>query len=251
MKKLGQHFLIDNETAKKEVRYADINKNDVVLEIGPGKGVLTKILAGKAHTVIAVEIDKKLASHLKNILPDNVEIINDDVLNLDFKKIPVFNKIVSNIPFQISSPLTFKLLKTSFEKAVIIYQKEFAERMVASPGDKNYSRLTVNIYYKAKCEILDIIPKKCFHPQPQVDACIVKIVPRTSPPFDVKDENFFHDLTKKLFMHRRKKIKNTIKKYYGLKKLDDIPFINNRVEDLKPEEIGELSSFILKQHHRF
>jgi len=245
-KKLGQHFLIDKKIAERQVEYAQVNKKDVVLEIGPGRGILTKILAEKAKQVVAVEIDKHLIDKLRSSLPENVVLIHGDVLKTDFAALPVFNKIVSNLPFSISSPITFKILKHSFSTAILMYQKDFAQRMIAVPHNKNYSRLSVNIYYKTHCRILETISRNCFYPKPQVDSCIVELIPRVEPPFSVINEEFFFDLTKKLFNQRRKKIRNIIEREYG-KKIDNLPYLNSRVEELKPEQIGELSNLLIKK----
>jgi 16S rRNA (adenine1518-N6/adenine1519-N6)-dimethyltransferase len=242
-KKLGQHFLIDKNIAELEVKYASIKNNDVVLEIGPGEGILTKLLANKAKKVIAIEIDQELIKKLKPELPENVKLIHGDALKIDFNQIPLFNKIVANLPFQISSPITFKFLKHRFSKAVLIYQKDFAKRMTSPPKSSNYSRLSVGVYYKAHCKILKDVPKNCFFPQPKIDTCIVELIPRKKPPFHVTDERFFFDLTKKLFSHRRKKIKNTLREKYEIE-IDDFPFLDKRVEELSPEQIGELSNLI-------
>lgn len=241
--KLGQNFLIDKRVAEREINYADISEKDVVLEIGPGKGVLTKLLAEKAKKVIAIELDKNLFNNLNTALPSNVELINDDVLKINFDALTKFNKIVSNLPFQISSPITFKLLDYNFDLAVLIYQKEFADRMIAKSGSKDYSRLSVSTYYKAECEVLETVPKVCFNPQPKVDSCIVKLVPRKDPPFSVPDEQFFFNFTRNLFNHRRKKIKNILDERYSLK-LKNFPHLDDRVENLTPEQIGELSNTI-------
>jgi 16S rRNA (adenine1518-N6/adenine1519-N6)-dimethyltransferase len=246
-KRLGQIFLIDKYVAEREVQHAKITEKDVVLEIGPGKGILTGILADRAKEVIAIEIDKNIYSGLKNKLPKNVKLINNDVLKVDFNTLPKFNKIVSNLPFQISSPITFKFLKYNFNLAVLIYQKEFANRMVACPRSKDYSRLSVGVYYKAYCEILEIIPKTCFKPQPKVDSCTIKLTPRTFPPFIVKNEILFFELSKNLFNYRRKKIKNILKDLYRIQD-SNIPFLDNRVEDLTPEQIGNLSNILFENH---
>lgn len=242
MVKLGQNFLIDENIAKQEVQYADVNKEDVVLEVGAGKGLLTNFLAEKAGEVIAVEIDSSLVDYLQSFLPDNVELVNKDILKLDFKRLPDFNKVVSNLPFQISSPFTFKILDHDFEIAVLIYQKDFAERLVANPGSKEYSRLTVGVYYKSCCKLLRIVPRNCFSPQPDVDAALVKIRPRQKPPFFVENEEFFFRLTRDLFNHRRKKIKTTLKNLYGNIGWDEVSYVEKRVEKLTPEEIGEISN---------
>ena len=120
IKKIGQNFLIDKSVAEREINYATINKNDTVLEIGPGNGILTEIIAEKAKHVIAVEIDKKLVEKLKKNILKNVTLITADILDLDLFKIIPFNKVVANLPFQISSSITFKLLDYPFSKAVLI-----------------------------------------------------------------------------------------------------------------------------------
>ena len=244
-KKFGQNFLIDSTIVEKEINYCNITKDDVVLEVGPGKGILTKPLAERAHKVIAIEIDKKLVANLKKFLPKNVVLIHNDVLNVDFETIPKFNKIVSNLPYKISSPITFKFLQYDFNKAVLIYQREFAYRMIAKAGSKNYSRLSVGVYYKAMCEINETIPRTSFDPQPKVDSCIVSLSPRKNNPFFVLDEKFFFKLTRELFNHRRKKIKNIIKKIFGFES-KEIPFMDERVEQLTPENIGKLSNTLLE-----
>ena len=244
--KLGQNFLIDSKTAEREIKYADITNDDIVLEIGPGKGILTKLLANSAKKVIAIEIDKNLLDRLKKSIPDNVEIIHGDCVKIDFNVLPKFDKIVSNLPFQISSPITFKFLEHDFKLAVLIYQKEFADRMIAKAGSKNYSRLSVGIYYKTKCELLETIPKTSFRPQPKVDSCIIRLAPRKTPPFEVLNEIFFQKLTKNLFNNRRKKIKNTLENNYDIL-LDGIPYLEKRVENLTPEQIGELSNILYKR----
>ena len=160
-----------------------------------------------------------------------------------------FNKIVSNLPYHISSPITFKLLNCDFTLAILIYQKEFAERMVAKPGSKDYSRLSVGVYYKSICNIVETIPKTCFYPQPKVDSCVVKLYPRTSSPFSVLDEAFFFHLTRELFNHKRKRIKTTIREVYSMEN-KNIPYQNMRVEKILPEQIGELSNFLFELNER-
>ncbi|HDM67079.1 MAG TPA: ribosomal RNA small subunit methyltransferase A [Thermoplasmatales archaeon] len=246
-RKLGQHFLRDPIVAEREVEYAEVSKEDVVLEIGPGWGILTKKLAEHAKKVIAIEIDDLLVSHLKVMMPSNVTVIKGDAVEIDFSTIPPFNKIVSNIPFRISSPITFKLIKQGFDKAVLMYQKEFAERMIAKPGDENYSRLSVAVYYKTYAKILEKVPRGCFTPPPRVDCCLVELIPREKPPFEVVNEEFFFNLTRELFNHRRKKIRQTLKLLYD-RIPNDTPFQDNRVEELKPEEIGVLANHLYEKH---
>jgi 16S rRNA (adenine1518-N6/adenine1519-N6)-dimethyltransferase len=245
--KLGQNFLINHEVAEREINYACLSKDDIILEIGPGEGILTKKLAEKVKQVIAIEIDYKLVKKLNENLPNNVKLIHADALKVDFNSLPAFNKIVANLPFQISSPFTFKLLNYPFSKAVLIYQKDFAERMTAKKGSKKYSRLSVGIYYKTDCRILETVPKESFYPIPKVDSSIVELIPRNKPPFKVLDEKYFFDIVKKLFTHRRKKIKNIL--FDKSENIKNISYINCRVEDLSPEQIGKLSDDLFKMDY--
>lgn len=246
--KKGQNFLIDKNVADKEINYSGITKEDVVLEIGPGKGILTELLAKKSKKVIAIEIDEKLIDDLECFLPKNVEIIHSDVLKVDFNSLPKFSKIVSNIPYQISSPITFKILDYDFKLGILIYQREFAERMVAESHSKNYSRLSVGVYYKANCELLEMVSKSCFRPKPKVDSYMVKLIPRKKPKFKVNNEKFFFEVTRELFSHRRKKIKNVVLKRWNIM-IEKELFADERVEDLKPEQIGKLSDYIYNFLH--
>jgi 16S rRNA (adenine1518-N6/adenine1519-N6)-dimethyltransferase len=240
--RFGQHFLIDLSVASREVGYAKLTNDDIVLEIGPGLGVITRLLAQKAKQVIAIEIDQRLVDKLKTALPENVTLISGDALSIDFQTLPRFTKIVSNLPFEISSPITFKFLESSFSRAILIYQKDFAERLVALPGKKEYSRLTVGVTYKAHCRILEDVSRSCFSPAPKVDSSIVELTPREKPLFNVENEWFFFELTKQLFNHRRKKIRYTIRSLYG--DLEQLPYLDRRVEELTPEQIGELSNVL-------
>ncbi len=240
----GQHFLVDLSVACREVEYAQITKDDIVLEIGPGTGIITRLLAQKAKQVIAIEIDQRLVKQLTTTLPANVTLITGDAVRIDFQELPRFTKIVSNLPYQISSPITFKFLSCSFSKAVLIYQKDFAERLVAAPGTKQYSRLTVGVSYKAQCRMLEDVPRHCFSPQPSIESSIVELIPYGKPRFTVDNESFFFELTKQLFTHRRKKIRSTIKAYYGDQ--TQLPYLDLRVEQLSPEQIGKFSNTLYR-----
>ncbi len=250
-KRLGQHFLSDEATANRQVQYAKVGKNDTVLEIGPGLGILTGILSTRAKRVVAVEADPAAADYIERTYED-VEIIRGDVLKVD---LPEFDKVVSNLPFNISSPITFKLLEVPFDSAILMYQKEFAERLVASDGGKEYSRLSVNAFYRANCEILETVPRTLFYPEPKVDASIVRIEPR-HPPFEVIDEGHFFKVVKALFTHRRKQIRNSLMLEWRsltdtresmAQFVSELPGSQRRVEELSPEEIGELSNRIIKE----
>ncbi|MGC8662993.1 MAG: 16S rRNA (adenine(1518)-N(6)/adenine(1519)-N(6))-dimethyltransferase RsmA [Thermoplasmata archaeon] len=238
-KRLGQVFLSDRNILRLIGDYAQIEEGETVLEIGSGPGNLTKELLSRGAKIVAIEKSKEYFDLLSTILRDEIEkgkleIINGDALKMEF---PYFDKIVSNIPYNISSPLTFKLLNYEFKMGIIMYQKEFAKRLVAKPGSENYSRLSVDFYYFADAEILRIVPKSCFYPVPEVDSALVKITPRKK--FTVLDEKIFFNLTKELFSQRRKKIKNILK-------IRDVPFGDKRPEELSPEDLGQISNFISK-----
>jgi 16S rRNA (adenine1518-N6/adenine1519-N6)-dimethyltransferase len=250
-KRKGQYILTDENVIARQIRYADIDKTNTVLEIGPGLGAITFPLAEGAGKVIAIEQDVQSYEYLKDRIPGNVELILGDALKLD---LPKFDICVSNLPYGISSPITFRLLEHVFERAVLMYQQEFAERMVANPGETAYSRLSIMVYYRAKCGILERVPKKAFYPQPDVDSAIVGLAPR-KPPFIVNNEDFFFRVVKELFSTRRKKIRNSISRLIegelrrkgnftaSLQKkiIDSLPFGDSRVEMLTSEQLGQLS----------
>ncbi|MEM2924951.1 MAG: 16S rRNA (adenine(1518)-N(6)/adenine(1519)-N(6))-dimethyltransferase RsmA [Halobacteria archaeon] len=252
----GQHFLKDERVLKRIVEYAQVGEGDVILEIGAGKGNLTRALAEKAKQVYAIELDKKLASDLRaKFAGTNVEVIQGNALKLDF---PYFNKVVSNIPYYISSDLTFKLLRYKFELGVLMYQKEFAERMTAMPGDKNYGRLSITAQHYAEIEILEIVPRSAFTPVPEVDSAIVRLKLR-KPSYEVKNEEFFLKLVSTCFSQRRKKLKNAILKAASSLELNQLALEevvkegsqwNKRAEELSPAEFALLANELIKYRNR-
>lgn len=244
-KRLGQHYLIDNLKRDKILSYANLKDDDIVLEIGPGIGTLTIPLASKAGKVIAIEKDKRIASILKRKLygHDNVEVIIGDALKIKF---PQFNKIVSNLPYKISSPITFKFLEYDFDFGILMYQREFAERMIAKPGTRDYSRLSVALYFMANIEIIDYIPRKAFLPPPKVESAIVKLTPKG------KINGIFERTCRALFQHKKKKAKNAlIESFHEISNKADpkevVKFIDpilleKRVFTLDPLEILRISN---------
>jgi len=178
-KNLGQNYLIDKNKRDQIVNFGNISNDDVILEIGAGIGTLTIELAKKAKKVIAIEQDPKICEILANRLKEekisNVELINDDALKVDF---PKFTKIISNLPYQISSPITFKFLDYDFDLAVLMYQKEFADRMNGEVASKNYSRLSAMLYFRCDVEKLTDVSQESFIPKPQIDSTVVKLTPK-------------------------------------------------------------------------
>ena len=250
---LGQNFLIVDDIIEREVRRAEIKVNETVLEIGPGLGFLTNELSKHAKRVYAIEKDPRLVEILQMEYPwKNVEIIQGDALKVEF---PRFDKIVSNLPYQISSPITFKFLRHDFKKAVLIYQLEFAQRMIAKPGDKNYSRLSVMVQAKAEVELVEKIGKGAFYPKPKVDSAVIVLKPKPKEKQIELDER----LVKALFQHRRKKSSKALKDSYhmlglsreefkGSKEIfDSIPHAEKRVFQLSIEEIKDIEEFLKKE----
>ena len=247
-KRLGQHFLVDSRVALRHVDHARIGPSDTVLEIGPGLGVLTRLLAERTRHVTAIEADRRLAAYLRESLP-GVDVIEGDALTIEW---PRFDVMASNLPYQISSPLTFRLLNEPFRRAVLMYQWEFARRMIAKPATADYSRLSVGVYRRSTCEILERVPRNAFHPQPRVDSALVRLEPRPAP-FPIADPERYDAVVDALFQHRRKTVENGLR--FGWKAvatsrvaleavLPAVPFRTRRVEELSPEEIGRIADAV-------
>ena len=258
-KRAGQHQVIDPTVLEQMVDYAELSRDDVVLEIGAGVGNLTLLLAARAGKVIAVERDRRLMIVLGERLEghSNVELVCGDALQIE---LPKFNKVVANLPYGISSDITFRLLGRKFELAVLMYQREFAKRLAAKPGSDDYSRLTVNAYYRASVELLGELPPEAFFPQPKVTSAIVRLKPR-EPPFEVADENMFFNVVRALFQHRRQRVRNALYRSFGEifpgkrpPKAERRAFIDGklpkalaeaRVMDLSPEKFGEIADCLV------
>ncbi|MCD6576101.1 MAG: ribosomal RNA small subunit methyltransferase A [Nanoarchaeota archaeon] len=238
MVRFGQHFIKSESLLREIASYLNISKDDVVLEIGAGDGRLTKYLVD-AKKVYAVEIDKRLIPKLEEKNMPNVEIINKDILDFGFPK--DVNKIIGNLPYELSSPITEKILLFLNSQlhsgvknllAVLMYQREFAERMTTFPGLKDYSRLSVLVNYYADCEIIKNIPKGVFRPPPKVDSSLVKIVPKDV----VRDDKLF-EVVKILFMHKNKKVINALIDSREFLKVKD----KNELKSILPKLLGELA----------
>ena len=261
---LGQNYLIDKNKRDQIIGFGEITKDDVVLEIGTGIGTLTIELAKKARKVIAIEQDTRiseiLARRLEEEKIDNVDLINGDALKVDF---PHFNKIISNLPYQISSPITFKFLDYDFDLAVLMYQKEFTDRMNGEVGSKNYSRLSAMLYFKCDVEKLTDVSCESFIPKPQIDSTVVKLTPKENR---IPEDEFriYSRFTRALFQHRNKKIRNALidsrhiinnidkkvlkKRLNSIEDEELLDYLKKRVVVLTPEEILYIS---LKLHPLF
>lgn len=248
---LGQNFLIVPDVIKRNVERAGLREFDTVLEIGPGLGVLTDELSKRAGKVYAIERDSRIVEILRREYAwANVMIIEGDALRVEW---PEFNKMVSNLPYQISSPVTFELLKHEFERAVLIYQLEFAKRMVARPSDKNYSRLSLMVQARANAELVERIGRGAFWPRPKVDSAVIVLEPKPRGKRIDLNEN----LAKALFQHRRSTVASALKKSAHMmgvdkKKLKDlkrvitlVPHAGKRVFQLLPEDVLDIEVYLI------
>jgi 16S rRNA (adenine1518-N6/adenine1519-N6)-dimethyltransferase len=218
-KRLGQHFLVDRNILNKVIRTAEVGKEDGVIEVGPGLGEMTLALARLAKRVIAVEIDPRLVEILKKKLADcpNVEVVQSDILKVDFRSFskeeghPV--KVVANLPYQISTPLLFRFIeaKEVFSTLTLMLQREVAERMVASPGGKEYGRLSVLLQMFLDLSVRFFIPPSAFFPSPRVGSAVVHMVWKEKPMVDKQDEEWFIKVVKASFGYRRKTLANALK----------------------------------------
>ncbi|MBO7352690.1 MAG: 16S rRNA (adenine(1518)-N(6)/adenine(1519)-N(6))-dimethyltransferase RsmA [Lachnospiraceae bacterium] len=220
-KKFGQNFLIDTHVLDKIIAAAQITKDDMVLEIGPGIGTMTQYLCENAGKVIAVEIDRTLVPILENDTLseyDNFRIINEDVLKLDLKKLieeenggrPI--KVAANLPYYITTPIVMKLLeeRLPIDNITVMVQKEVAERMQAGPGSKDYGALSLAVQYYADAYIAANVPPNCFMPRPNVGSAVIRLTLHKEPPVKVKDERLMFALIRASFNQRRKTLQNGI-----------------------------------------
>ena len=228
-KKFGQNFLIDTHVLDKIIQSANITKDDMVLEIGPGIGTMTQYLAQAAGKVIAVEIDK-------NLIPlsgyDNVRVINEDVLKLDLKKLadeenngkPV--KVVANLPYYITTPIIMGLFENEVpvESITVMVQKEVADRMQTGPGNKDYGALSLAVQYYADPYIVANVPPNCFMPRPKVGPAVIRLTCHQEKPVQVQDEKLMFNIIRASFNQRRKTLAN------GLKNAATLDFTKEEVE---------------------
>lgn len=225
-KKYGQNFLIDGRVLDKIIEAAELSKNDYVIEIGPGLGTMTQRMAPLCKHVTAIEIDKELIPILSDTLSDfdNVDVINDDVLKVDFRELiekknegkPI--KIVANLPYYITTPIIMELLeeKLKIKSITVMVQKEVADRMKVGPGTKDYGALSLAVKYYASPYIVANVPQNCFIPRPNVASAVIRLNCHEKPPVSVKDEKLMFSLIRAAFNQRRKTLINAVSNYTGL-----------------------------------
>jgi 16S rRNA (adenine1518-N6/adenine1519-N6)-dimethyltransferase len=210
-KRLGQNFLIDQNIKNKIIDSVRLNREDTVLEIGPGLGALTEDLCARAKKVTAIEKDTRLYNFLLNEANSNLELLNKDILKYEFKNLPQKLIIVGNLPYSISSPILNHLIenKAHIDSAYITVQKEFGERVTAMPGAKDYASLSCYIQFYTEPKILFNIPRAAFFPAPEVDSCFMRLIMRKEKLFDV-DETLFFKIIRSAFGKRRKTIESSL-----------------------------------------
>lgn len=219
-KSLGQHWLVDDTALSSICQQANLTKNDTVLEIGPGQGALTKHLVQQVGLVIAVEFDDILAQSLKTrVKTDNLRVINQDILNFDFSSMPLGYKIVANIPYYLTSHL-FRLITQSTNlpaSAVILVQKEIAERICASQGQMSVLAVSIQVYFNAS--LGSIVPSSSFDPAPKVDSQVVILQKLPNSLVKNLDEKLFFRIVKAGFSAKRKKLRSSLSAGLGMEKL--------------------------------
>jgi 16S rRNA (adenine1518-N6/adenine1519-N6)-dimethyltransferase len=256
-RRLGQHFLRDLNVVADTLDSLDLQPGEHVLEIGPGRGVLTLALAGRVGPegrLVAVELDEALAVGLRPVVPPQVEVIHGDAVAVDLAALGPFDKVAGNLPYQISSPLTFRILDLPYRRAVFLYQLEFAERLAAGVGDPAYGRLSVARAYRATAEVVRRVRPGAFQPPPRVMSALVRLEPHAKEPFDIGGDVRFYDLVvRELFSQRRKTLRRVLVNRaatLGLPKLDveeatailvEADVTADRVEELDPPGYGRLT----------
>lgn len=267
-KSLGQNFLIDDCVIEKIIESSNIEKEDLIIEIGPGLGVLTERLLKKSNNVVVIELDKKMIEILQNrfCLNRNLEIINDDVLKVDLEKL-IKNKkeqtninkvkIVANLPYYISTPIIMKLLENRLEisEIIVMVQKEVAQRLGAETGTREAGAITYAVEYYAKATPIIDVPKESFIPSPKVESQVIKLEVRQNPKIEVEDEKLLFNIIQKSFMQRRKTLSNALinnrildskEEVEKMFKTLEIPS-NVRGENLTLEEFGKIANYVYKR----
>ena len=267
-KSLGQNFLINNEVVENIVNSSDISKEDMVIEIGPGLGTLTKYLLEKAGKVLCVELDTKMIKILQDrfSLYDNFELINEDILKVNLNEIIIENKkdgkiknvkIVANLPYYITTPIIMKLLeeKLDIKSITVMIQKEVADRLIETPGGKNTGAITHTVYYYCESEKIMEVPNSSFIPEPEVTSEVIKLNLRDKPAVDIENTKVMFMIIKSAFMQRRKTLLNAltntkvfINKEEGIQILKELNLDENvRAEKLSIQDFANIAKIIIER----
>ena len=265
-KDLGQNFLINNEVVENIINSSEVSEEDLIIEIGPGLGTLTKELIKRAGKVVCIELDKKMIKILKDrfITSSNLEILNEDVLQVDLNELIKKHKgndnikkakIVANLPYYITTPIIMKLLedKLDIESITVMIQKEVADRLIEIPGGKNTGAITYTIYYYCESEKIMEVPNNSFIPEPDVTSEVIKMKLRNKPAVEIENPKVMFMIIKSAFMQRRKTLLNALtntqvfaSKQEGLKILKKLNLDENvRAENLSIQDYANIAKEIL------
>jgi 16S rRNA (adenine1518-N6/adenine1519-N6)-dimethyltransferase len=262
-KSLGQNFLVDPNVLQKIIDAADLNSEKGALEIGPGIGALTQQLAKSAGKVVAIEIDQRLLPLLQETLAGypHASVVHGDILKVELQSLfrdhfQEYEKVsvVANLPYYITTPIIMKLLeeKLPLENIVVMIQKEVGERMSAKPGGKEYGSLSIAVQYYCQPEVITIVPKTVFIPQPNVDSAVIRLKVREKPAVEVEDEAFFFDVVQASFVQRRKTIYNNLAARYFSKEtkaqLEPI-LLEAGIEPVRRGETLSMEEYARLSHH--
>jgi 16S rRNA (adenine1518-N6/adenine1519-N6)-dimethyltransferase len=238
--RLGQHFLIKGSVLERIAGAACPAEEDLVIEIGPGRGALTERLLKRAARVIAIEIDSSLADHLRRKFRSEarLEVLHRDVLETDLSRWGAA-VIAGNLPYYITSPILEKALASPFRRAVFLVQKEVAQRLAAAPGSRDFGLLTARTAVFAEARLLFEVKPAAFHPPPEVDSAVVRLEPRPWP-LPADEIPVFLDFLARCFRHKRKTLRNNLAPHYGRESIDTWPEAPLRAEQLPLEKFVEM-----------
>ena len=264
-KSLGQNFLISEEVVEKIISCGQIQEEDLIIEVGPGLGTLTKYLLEKAGKVICIELDKKMIHLLKErfLFNKNVEILHQDILTIDLRKLIEEEKqktglkhvkIVANLPYYITTPIMMKLLEEELpiESITVMIQKEVADRLIAIPGEKETGAITYSVYYYAEAQGVMEVPHSSFIPEPEVTSKIITLNIRREPVIKSEEKEFMFQIIKHAFMQRRKTLVNALvntkileNKEEGINMLEGLGIdVKIRPEKLSLEDYAKIAKYL-------
>ena len=270
-KSLGQNFLVNDNVIDEIIRGSNIDKQDLIIEIGPGLGVLTNRLLQESNNVVAVELDKRMVNILKDRFAQNIndqaesklEIINEDILKINLNQLIAEKrkkqeikqvKIVANLPYYISTPIIMKLLENrlDIDEIIVMVQKEVAERLIAKTGTRLAGAITYAVEYYSEATSLIKVPKESFVPSPKVESEVIKLKVRKDKKIHVENEKLLFNIISKSFMQRRKTLSNALLNNNIMKNKDDVKKMwtelgmdeNVRGESLTLEQFGKITDYI-------
>lgn len=258
-KSLGQHFLRDENISRKIIAAVQPASDDVILEIGPGEGALTRYLADTAGTLLAVDIDPRVIACLRGeFTGKNVQLIRADFLDVDLQAFARTHgsrlRIIGNIPYNITSPILFHVLdnRSAVSDATLMMQREVARRLVAAPCSKDYGILSVLCGMFTEPELLFDVSPNSFRPKPAVVSSVVSLVMRNRPAAHLEDESFFRAMVRGVFGKRRKTLRNSLRYFLKDRDIPDLPEedLGQRPEQLTIQELARLSNSLFKELNR-